>query len=63
MLSLILTHPGGAHKDELLACCLLARAYAPQPWKMPYFVYHNLGLRRSFGKNQKRIGKGMGAME
>jgi len=24
MLSLILTHPGGAHKDELLACCLLA---------------------------------------
>ena len=23
-LSLILTHPGGAHKDELLACCLLA---------------------------------------
>ena len=24
MLSLILTHPGGAHKDELLACCLLS---------------------------------------
>jgi len=23
-LTLILTHPGGAHKDELLACCLLA---------------------------------------
>ncbi len=26
-------------------------------------VYHNLGLRRSFGTNQRRIGKGMGAME
>ncbi|MCX6853394.1 MAG: MYG1 family protein [Verrucomicrobia bacterium] len=23
-ISLILTHPGGSHKDELLACCLLA---------------------------------------
>ncbi|MCB1276451.1 MYG1 family protein [Prosthecobacter sp.] len=27
MLSLILTHPGGAHKDELLACALLAAAH------------------------------------
>ena len=27
MLSLILTHPGGAHKDELLACCLLAAVH------------------------------------
>lgn len=27
MLSLILTHPGGAHKDELLACCLLAATH------------------------------------
>lgn len=26
-LSLILTHPGGAHKDELLACCLLAAVH------------------------------------
>ena len=26
-LTLILTHPGGAHKDELLACCLLAAVY------------------------------------
>jgi Uncharacterised protein family (UPF0160) len=26
-LSLILTHPGGAHKDELLACCLLAAGH------------------------------------
>ena len=25
--SLILTHPGGAHKDELLACCLLAAVH------------------------------------
>ncbi len=27
MLSLILTHPGGAHKDELLACALLAAVH------------------------------------
>ena len=27
MLSLILTHPGGAHKDELLACSLLAAVH------------------------------------
>lgn len=27
VLSLILTHPGGAHKDELLACCLLAAVH------------------------------------
>lgn len=27
-LTLILTHPGGAHKDELLACSLLAAAHA-----------------------------------
>lgn len=27
MLTLILTHPGGAHKDELLACCLLAAVH------------------------------------
>jgi hypothetical protein len=26
-LSLILTHPGGSHKDELLACCLLAAVH------------------------------------
>ncbi|MFM2178999.1 MAG: hypothetical protein RL015_3097 [Verrucomicrobiota bacterium] len=26
--SLILTHPGGAHKDELLACCLLAAVHS-----------------------------------
>lgn len=26
-LSLILTHPGGAHKDELFACCLLAAVH------------------------------------
>lgn len=26
-LTLILTHPGGAHKDELLACCLLAAVH------------------------------------
>lgn len=26
-LSLILTHPGGAHKDELLACCLLSAVH------------------------------------
>ena len=25
--SLILTHPGGSHKDEFLACCLLITAY------------------------------------
>jgi Uncharacterised protein family (UPF0160) len=26
-ISLILTHPGGSHKDELLACCLLAAVH------------------------------------
>jgi uncharacterized UPF0160 family protein len=26
-ISLILTHPGGAHKDELLACSLLAAVH------------------------------------
>lgn len=26
--SLILTHPGGAHKDELLACCLLSAVHS-----------------------------------
>jgi hypothetical protein len=28
--SLILTHPGGSHKDEFLACCVLL-AHDPSP--------------------------------
>ena len=27
MISLILTHPGSAHKDEFLACCLLVAVH------------------------------------
>ncbi|MDF1850162.1 MAG: MYG1 family protein [Verrucomicrobiales bacterium] len=29
----ILTHPGSAHKDDLLACCLLVARYQVQVWR------------------------------